>query len=279
MRSCSTPRAPGAAVPGHPLGCPGKGVIPFPQPSCPPWGQLYARVPSVVSRCSAWDAFPACQEGGLVSPCWLYPGLQHPGLRPGRFVSSGHAGDGLLAVLGLPPCCWQPWALSRGFVSSPGRDLVAAELAGRRSASRCWWFCCGWGQLRGWSRPVPPAGSRTGRTRGSLESGLTPPVTAEWRGVSLGHAAALLRSPSRVAAAGPAVQAPLAVVPALGRAAARRFRARSGGRPRRRPTPRPRREPPALPAPGLEAAGRVPAGRSAPSGRWRGKGPVLKPHR
>lgn len=108
---------------------------------------------------------------------------------------------------------------------------------------------------------------------------LNPPVTAEWRGVSLGHAAALLRSPSRVAAAGPAVQAPLAVVPALGRAAARRFRARSGGRPRRRPTPRPRREPPALPAPGLEAAGRVPAGRSAPSGRWRGKGPVLKPHR
>lgn len=52
-----------------------------------------------------------------------------------------------------------------------------------------------------------------------------------------------------------------------------------GDRPRRRPTPRPRRGPPALPAPGLEAAGRVPAGRSAPSSRWRGKGPVPKPHR
>lgn len=136
------------------LGCPGKGVIPFLQLGCHPLGRLYARVPSVLSRCSTWDAFPGCQEGGLVSPRWLRPGREHPGLHPGRSVSSGRAGDGLLAVLGLPPCCWQPLALSQGFVSPPGQDLVAAELQGRRSASRRWCFC--WGQLRGWSRPVPP---------------------------------------------------------------------------------------------------------------------------
>lgn len=106
------PRAPGsqpsATVPEHGPGCPGKGVIPFQQLGCPPLGQSYARaVPSVLSRFGAWDAFLACQKEGLSLLAGCVPGHKQPGLWPGRSLPGGCAGDGVLAVPGLPPCCWQ----------------------------------------------------------------------------------------------------------------------------------------------------------------------------
>lgn len=163
---------------------PARGLVPLPRgtlqgaqgrvqfPShCPPLGWSCARaVPSVLSRCGAWDAFPARQEEGLSLLAGCAPGHQHTGFQPGRSLPRGCAGDRIPAVPGLPPCCWRRRAPSQGFVSSPGQDLVAAQLQGRGSASLHWLF---WGSCCGWSWPAPPARSRAGR--GSLEGGLTPP--------------------------------------------------------------------------------------------------------
>lgn len=162
-------------------------------------------------------------------------------------------------------------ALSQGFVSSLGQDLVAPQCQGRGSALLCWHFWWGWRQLL-WL-----ADSRVGRC--STEGALTPPPPSSGRrcGASLELAVA------GVSCSGPSPQSQPGGTPGPGRAGARPGRASgawSGGRPRRRRAP-PRGRAgsrPRFPRPGRGAAGAGPRGpRRVPGHRPSGSKARARP--